>query len=485
MAALVKQALRISQKLAMTPQLQQAIQMLQLSRLELLQSVQQELEENPLLEEELAELADADGDADGDGDGEAPDFEDEARDENESATQEAAEAELLASLDWQSGADRGLQTGAPTAAEGERPELEMISKQSPTLQEHLQGQLRFLSFSEEEARAMTWLLGSLNDDGYLEATLDELAERAGAKLAVMERMLALLQSLHPTGVAARDLSECLRLQLDARGLFDPLLRKLVDEELERLKRRDLRGIARDTGQSLEAVARAAKRIAELEPRPARGFGGEETIYITPDLYVHRVGDAFHVLLNEDGLPKLRLSQGYRRVLGDSQTKSDTQQYVRERMRAALWLIRSIYQRQRTIHKVMESIVQKQRAFFEQGIAQLRPLTLREVAEEIGMHESTVSRATTNKYVHTPQGLFELKYFFNPGIRSVCGDAASSESVRERIRRLVSQEDPAQPLSDQRIVELLRGENIAIARRTVAKYRGTLNILSSTKRRQVG
>ncbi len=244
--------------------------------------------------------------------------------------------------------------------------------------------------------------------------------------------------------------------------------------------------SRDTGATIEAIAAAAVVIGNLEPRPGRAFGGEEPIYIVPDIYVHKIGDDYHVVLNEDGLPKLKLNALYRDVLAKSKdVAKDTREYVQERVRSALWLIKSIHQRQRTIYKVMESIVRFQRDFFDRGIAYLKPLNLRDVADDIGMHESTVSRVTTNKYAHTPQGIFELKYFFNSSINRVEGDAIASESVKERIRKLVAAEDPRNPLSDQRIAEILHGTNIDIARRTVTKYREAMNILSSTQRRQVG
>jgi RNA polymerase sigma-54 factor len=237
---------------------------------------------------------------------------------------------------------------------------------------------------------------------------------------------------------------------------------------------------------VEDVSTASKVIGTLEPRPGRAFGGDEPIYIVPDIYVYKVGDDLHIVLNDDGLPRLRISSLYRDVLArGSGMPKDTKAYVHDKVRSALWLIKSIHQRQRTIYKVMQSILKYQRDFFEKGIGHLRPLNLRDVADDIEMHESTVSRVTTNKYVHCPQGIFELKYFFNSGINRVRGDAVASESVKDRIGRLIRNEDPHRPLSDQRIAEMLKVANIDIARRTVTKYRESLNILSSTKRREVG
>ena len=295
-----------------------------------------------------------------------------------------------------------------------------------------------------------------------------------------------MQRLDPPGVAARDLRECLLLQLDVLGIKDGLVRQIVDQHLPQLEKRDLRGISRDLAVTLEAVAAAADVVAQLEPRPGRPFGGDDPIFIVPDIYVHKIGDDYHIVMNEDGLPKLRINRLYRDVLAKSrEVGKETREYVQDRVRSALWLIKSIHQRQRTIYRVMESIVRHQREFFDRGIAHLRPLNLRDVADDIGMHESTVSRVTTNKYAHTPQGIFELKYFFNSSINRVDGDAIASESVKEKIRQLISRENPRDPLSDQKLAEVLKSSNIDIARRTVTKYREAMNILSSTKRRRVG
>jgi RNA polymerase sigma-54 factor len=245
-------------------------------------------------------------------------------------------------------------------------------------------------------------------------------------------------------------------------------------------------VARQLGISVEEVAVAARVIGGLEPRPGRAFGGEDPVYIVPDIYVYKVGDDFHVVLNDDGLPRLRINSLYREVLSRGTVASkDTKAYVHEKVRSAMWLIKSIHQRQRTIYRVMQSIIKFQRDFFERGINHLKPLNLRDVADDIEMHESTVSRVTTNKYAHTPQGIFELKYFFNSSINKLDGETIASESVKERILHLIRNEDPRRPLSDQRIAEMLRVANINIARRTVTKYRESLNLLSSTKRRQVG
>jgi RNA polymerase sigma-54 factor len=302
----------------------------------------------------------------------------------------------------------------------------------------------------------------------------------------VEGTIVKVQQLDPTGVAARDLRECLLLQVRALGITDPVVCGILEDTWEEVKKRDFRGAARALGVSVEEVTHATRIIGRLEPRPGRAFGGDEAVYIEPDIYVTKVGDEFHIILNEDGMPKLRISNLYRGVLSREATVAkDTKDYVQDKVRSAVWLIKSIHQRQRTIYKVMESIIRHQRDFFERGIAFLKPLNLRDVAEDIEMHESTVSRVTTNKYVHCPQGVFELKYFFNSSIRRLNGEDIASESVKDQIRRIITNEDPRKPLSDQRIAEMLKVSNIDIARRTVTKYREALNILSSTKRREVG
>lgn len=491
MAIEIKQQLRLSQQLVMTPQLQQAIKLLQLSRLELADVVTQELEENPVLEvsedhdEDLPREVVADSH-----EAEAPAAETESVADEVSDHREASDAEKIADIDWQSYAEAYPQTGFQGEAreDDERRSLEGTLTRRETLAEHLDWQLQLSDLSVAERAAARCIIGNLDDNGYLRADLDEISRAAGVPMEVAESALHKVQRFDPTGVAARDLRECLLLQIDLLGNEDPLVRTLVSEHLDALQRRDFRGISRVLGITPEEVAVASRLIGRLEPRPGRPFGGEDPVYIIPDIYVYKIGDDLHVVLNEDGLPKLKISQLYRDVLsggGASAVAKDTREYVQEKVRSALWLIKSIHQRQRTIYKVMTSIIKNQRDFFERGVQHLKPLNLRDVAEDIGMHESTVSRVTTNKYAHTPQGIFELKFFFNSSINRVEGDAIASESVKEKIRRIITAEDPRRPLSDQRVAEMLRSANIDIARRTVTKYREAMNILSSTKRRRVG
>ncbi|HEX9813563.1 MAG TPA: RNA polymerase factor sigma-54, partial [Myxococcota bacterium] len=355
-----------------------------------------------------------------------------------------------------------------------------------TLTDHLEWQLQLTELPIDEEVAARFIIGNLDERGYLQATIGEIARQSGMSEATVESALLRVQDLDPVGVGARDLKECLLIQVRVLEIDDPLVLRILEACLDALIKRDFRGVARALDVSVTEVVAAAEIIGHLEPRPGRAFGGDEPVYIVPDIYVHKVNEDFHIVLNDDGMPRLRINGLYRDVLsrGNGASK-DTREYVQEKVRSALWLIKSIHQRQRTIYRVMESIIKYQREFFERGINHLKPLNLRDVADDIEMHESTVSRVTTAKYVNTPQGIFELKYFFNSSINRFVGDAVASESVKERIRKLITAEDPRRPLSDQRIAEMLKVANIDIARRTVTKYRESLNILSSTKRREVG
>jgi RNA polymerase sigma-54 factor len=519
MALELRQQLRLSQQLVMTPQLQQAIKLLQLNQLELVNLVQQELQENPVLEE-----SDVEEETEGEREDASPEQYDESESEAAGANSDGVDSsvdsegvsaldvqaeavanleeqsatgeevaptndEQIADIEWESYLDSNPMTGLESRGLGEddRPSLEATYARRPTLGEHLEWQLQVTDLDSAGLEIARWIIGNIDERGFLRSSIEELARQANAEEDEIVRVLKAIQALDPIGVAARDLRECLLLQIDTHKIGDALTRQLVDEHLDLLQKRDFRGITRLTGAKLEDVAEAAKVIGALEPRPGRGFGGEDPVYITPDIYVYKVADDFHVLLNEDGLPKLKINSIYREVLSGGFSKDgekDTKNYVHDKVRSAMWLIKSIHQRQRTIYKVMQSIIGYQRNFFDFGVAHLKPLNLRDVADDIEMHESTVSRVTTNKYVHTPQGIFELKYFFNSSINRFEGEALASESVKEKIRKIIGSEDPLRPMSDQRIAEMLKAGNIDIARRTVTKYREAMNILSSTKRRQV-
>jgi RNA polymerase sigma-54 factor len=296
-----------------------------------------------------------------------------------------------------------------------------------------------------------------------------------------EGVLKKIQEFDPVGVGARTLKECLLIQACHIGADDEVVIGIIERHLPNLEKKNYAAIAKDLAQPVEEIYEAAKVVQTFDPKPGRQYTSEEPTYITPDVYIHKVGDKYFVVANDDGLPKLKISDFYRTALAGG---AKAREYIQEKLRSAQWLIRSIQQRQRTIVRVTESILKFQRDFFDKGTAHLKPLILRDVAEDIGMHESTVSRVTTNKYVHTPQGIYELKYFFNSGISRTDGDDLASEAVKLKIKQIIAQENTKHPHSDQRIVELLRDQNIEIARRTVAKYREQLRILSSSKRRQV-
>jgi RNA polymerase sigma-54 factor len=316
--------------------------------------------------------------------------------------------------------------------------------------------------------------------------LDEVAFLANTwpDVAIVELVLRRIQDFDPPGVAARDLAECLLIQLRQLGLEDDSLpARIVRDYLPMLESRRFDRLARELGVTMEQVAEATKVVSVLEPKPGRDFSDQDTRYVTPDVHVHKVGDEYVVTLNEEGLPRLRVSSFYRQMLG-ANGSPEARGYIQEKMRAAAWLIKSIHQRQRTLYMVTSSIVKFQREFLDGGVAHLRPLVLKDVANDIGMHESTVSRATAGKYVHTPQGTFELKYFFTSSLRGGHGSEVSAESVKEKIRDIIAKEDARKPLSDQYIAELLGKEQIDIARRTVAKYRELMGILPSSKRKQV-
>ncbi|PLY04152.1 MAG: RNA polymerase sigma-54 factor [Desulfuromonas sp.] len=488
MALEIRQQLKLSQQLVMTPQLQQAIKLLQLSRMELVELVQQELEENPILEETLdqAEPPEQDSSAEELPAGDAA--------QDESAVQETVqevkgEEEGLSDIDWQTYLD-GYTAGGTVGEhyydeDDERPSFENLLTRTESLADHLLWQVNLSHLSDEERILAAEIIGNLDEDGYFKATLEEVAEATGLTPEAVESALSKVQELDPPGIASRNLQECLLKQVEALEMQGTVVDSMLREHLGELENKKYQVIAKALEVSLEEVLTAAKVISNLDPRPGRQFNLDEVHYISPDIFVHKIGDEYVVVLNDEGLPNLRINSFYRNALsGATQLDDKAGEYIQEKMRGALWLIKSIQQRQRTIYKVTRSIVKFQRAFFDFGIAHLKPLVLRDVAEDIQMHESTISRVTTNKYVQTPQGLFELKYFFNSGINTGDGDSVASEAVKSKIKEIITAENARKPYSDQKIVEILREHNIDIARRTVTKYREMMNIGSSTQRKRL-
>lgn len=546
MAMEMRQQLKMSQQLVMTPQLQQAIKLLQLTRMELQDLVLQELEENPLLEEttDLEEIHE-------------PDMLEVAEQEFEPAQDtvdfhevETGEETLR---DWDSYLDGYNYSSGEQQYGGddERPSFENLLTRKGTLIDHLLWQLHMGQYSEMDVRVGEVIIGNVDDYGYLRASLQEIA--AASSLTEKERdhlreiakssslreieqthlrkiatsssltdegraslqeiatsssltqeertflqkiatvspfteedvldVLECIQEFDPPGVAARDLRECLLIQARNIGMKGSVVESILLNHLGDLEKRNYKLIARSLKVDMNQVLVASKIISGFDPRPGSSFSTDDVHYISPDIFVHKVGDDYVVMLNEEGLPNLKVSTQYTDVRGNGAIDSQTEHYINDKMRSAVWLIKSIQQRQRTIYKVAKSIIRFQREYFDRGIEYLRPLVLRDIAEDIGMHESTISRVTTNKYMQTPQGLLELKYFFNSGLSTSEGDFVASESVKNKIKEIIEKENPQKPLSDQKIAEMLTGQTVNIARRTVTKYREMLNLGSSSERKR--
>lgn len=482
MALDLRLQVKLSQQLVMTPQLQQAIKLLQLGRMELVDVVTQELEENPMLDEgvdprESMEEQKLTGE-----DNETPAANDDTHQEVKGDT------EGMNDIDWQTYLDGySLSSGTSDVYEDseERPSYESLLTKKSTLVDHLIWQLSLSTVPDDERMAASEIIGNLDEEGYLHSSPEELAEGAQVAPEVIEQALQLVRQYDPPGVACYNLQECLLLQLERLELGESLASVILRDYIDELEGRKYSVIAKALKRPLDDVLEASKLISELDPRPGRAYNQEEIQYITPDIFVRKVGDEYVVMLNDEGLPNLRINSFYRNALSNSDTvDKKAGEYIQDKMRSAVWLIKSIHQRQRTIFKVTTSIVKFQRDFFDYGIAHLKPLVLRDVAEDIEMHESTVSRVTTNKYVQTPQGLFELKFFFNSGINTAFGDSVASESVKSKIKDIIAQENAKKPFSDQKIVTLLSEQDIKIARRTVTKYREMLGIGSSTERKRL-
>ncbi len=491
----LKQNLKLSQQLVMTPQLQQAIKLLQLSRVELQDLIRDEIMQNPLLEEPAEGEAGEGAEAEVAREPSAPTLETEPIPldaQKPSEKFEEVKGEGQNEIDWENYLNNyQLTRTAPSGGQGSNedlPSYEATLTKRASLFDHLIWQLKLSAFSPEEEQVALLIIGNLDDDGYFKLGGDgdpviAIAAEASVTIDLAERALHKVQMLDPVGVAARDLQECLILQARHLGVEHGLVGTIVRRFLRQVESKNYPAIARELKVPLDEVIEAIKIICQMEPKPGRAYSGDDAQYITPDIYVHKVGDEYITVLNDDGLSKLRVSGLYRAQLQNG-APAQAKEYIQDKLRSAVWLIRSIHQRQRTIFKVTESIVKFQREFLDKGVAFLKPLILRDVAEDIGMHESTVSRVTSNKYVHTPQGIFELKYFFNSSISRVGGgEDLASEAVKNQLQIIVGGEDPSAPYSDQRIVELMRARGIDIARRTVAKYREVLGILPSSKRRR--
>ena len=479
MAIEMRQQMKLSQQLVMTPQLQQAIKLLQLSRLELQDVVRQELEENPLLDEvpELEEIKET----------EQLELSEKEVEPEVPATefQEVTAGEETREMDWESYLDGYNYTaGEQYYDDEERPSFENLLTKKSTLVDHLMWQLSLTKLTDDEMKVGTEIIGNVDDDGYFRASLADVASACQVEEPFVEAVLKRIQEFDPSGVAARDLRECLLIQVKVLGMGGSLVEAVLTDHLKDLEARKYKQAARSLGVDVNDILTATRIIANLDPKPGRMYGQDDVQYISADIFVYKIGEEYVVVLNDEGLPNLRINPLY---AGEGKTGAQAdpkaEEYINDKMRSAMWLIKSIQQRQRTVYKVAKSLVKFQRDFLDRGIEYLKPLVLRDIAEDIGMHESTISRVTTNKYMQTPQGLYELKYFFNSGISTNEGDFIASESVKNKIKEIVDAEDPRKPYSDQRLAELLSAHNINIARRTVTKYREMLRIGSSSERKK--
>lgn len=473
--------LTMQQKLVMTQQLQQAIKLLQLGQQELNASLNEELANNPTLEA----FADSDN---------APLSEAEIALNEKTAKQQQADAEQRngteENIDWEKfieaqQADRGRRMGPSAGHYDDLPPIENTLSSSVGLVEHLAEQLATQPCTDGEQRAASVILMNLNEHGWLDCTLEYVAEEADAHMDDVEGALMIVQSLDPIGCGALDLTDCLLIQIKQRWPEDPFFPDIVRNHLSDFEVRNYRAISKALEMDEEDVIEYHKMLRECEPWPGRAFSSGPDQYITPDLEVVKLGGEWKILQSDDGMPRLHISDKYLSMLqGGSGNGKEDKKFVEERLKAAKFLIESIYKRQRTIHRVMECILRRQHGFFEEGPEALRPMVLRDVADEIGVHESTVSRATSNKYVQCPHGIFELKYFFNAAIKRTNGWDLGAEAVKEKIRRMIVDEDKDNPLSDSEIGRRLKDSGIKIARRTVAKYREAMGILPSTQRKNM-
>ncbi|HEX6903997.1 MAG TPA: RNA polymerase factor sigma-54 [Thermoanaerobaculia bacterium] len=490
MALEQKLSLKLAQKLVMTPSLQQAIKLLQMTRMELETLLTQELVENPVLEES-SEISEE----------ETPREEVEREREQRELLEAPPNGEVLDHNQSMENIDLDAYFGDYWEGQGtmsmmeerEEPPIENSLTREPDLYDHLLWQLHMAEITPRQREIAELIIGNLNPDGFLVATVEEIRDMGQDEgreytLEEVEEALAIVRALDPPGIACADLRESLLLQMNIREVpADHLCRQVVLEAWDLFLRRQFPAVAKKLNVELAELEPAVELIRTLETHPGRRFSTERPHYIEPDVFVRRVGDEYVIQLNDDGLPRLRVSRAYRRMLQTMRSEgrqNEAQQFIKDKIRSAVWLIKSLDQRQRTIYKVAASIVRQQREFLDKGIEQLRPMVLRDVAEDIGMHESTVSRVVSNKYIHTHRGLFPMKFFFHSGIDREYGDNISSLTVKRKIEQLIQAEDPKRPLSDSELMRILNREGIQIARRTVAKYRDELSIPSSTDRKQI-
>ena len=484
MSLALKQQLKLTQQLLMTPQLQQAIKMLQLSRLELADTIVQEIEQNPLLEEispgdpdyEISQNSLSETE-------ETPDIPEPEKTGEVNMDNVSSMQEINWEEDYANHYDAGFSFSKETPDRNRLSQIDFLTKET-NLQSHLQWQFSHSELSSELQEAGLFVIGNLNHNGFLEVTIEDITRELDCDEETARRAITIIQDMDPPGVAAMDVQESLLLQLKRLDLKESLAAEIIKDHLHSLELKNYGAIAKATKNPIKEVLAAIEVITGLNPYPGEKYTDRDVHYIIPDVYIHKVEDEYLIILNDEGLPRLKVSSAYEEIVdSNSGASTETKTYIKEKLRDAVWLIKSMQQRQRTIYKVAESLLKFQKDFFEKGIEHLRPLVLRDVAEDIEMHESTVSRVTTNKYMHTPQGIFELKYFFSTAIPQQGGEALAAESIRQRIKNMIKNENPDKPLTDNAISNILTEEHIKVARRTVAKYREQMGILPVKHRRK--
>jgi len=488
MAFELKQYLKLSQQLIMTPQLQQAIKLLQLSRQELVEAINQEMEENPLLEEVSPD--------EGNDEEVHVEIEEDIRPVEREDIKEIERAEELIpegdnreEFDWTNYLEDYGPVGVTYGRkDGEEITWDNVLTEGQSLTKHLTWQMTLSSFSEDEERVCNQIIGNLDQNGYLCATVPEIAQLENVSEKFVEDVLNKVQEFDPPGIAARNLQECLLIQARMLGVKNKIIEIIIKEFLKDLELKNYVHIAHKLKVSLREVEIAVLLINRMNPKPGSVYSEEKIQPIIPDVYIVKSGDEYKIILNDDGLPRLRISNFYREIMAglSGHSHNDTEngkKYIKDKVQSATWLIKSIQQRQNTIYKVAESIVKFQKDFFDRGIDCLKPLVLRDIANDINMHESTISRVVNNKYMHSPQGIFEMKYFFGSSIKRTSDGTIASKRVKEEIKQIISSEPHRKPYSDCEIVDMLKAKGINIARRTVAKYREMMGILPSSKRKK--
>ncbi len=459
------------QRLVMTPRLQQALKLLQMPTQELQQVLKQEILQNPMLETEEEEMLEP--------------MEEEDQAEDEEAENEDQDEKQKDEINWEDYIETGYEISRGYAEQEEREEfVERVPIAKQSFAEFLMSQLRLATNDEHDLEIGEYIICSLDDSGYLTCELEEIVNTFGVTSKDVEKVLKIIQTFDPPGVGARDIKECLLIQLEANGMGESMAARIVRDHFEEFKHKKYLDLSKKLKLTLKDVQEQAHVIGMLNPKPGLDILADEPKYVIPDLIVERVADKYIVFLNDRNIPRLRISQAYKNELQRNPSISnETKDFIQGRLKNAKWLIQTIEQRRRTMIKVMESIVEEQWEFFEKGTASLKPLTLQQVASKISMHESTVSRVTTNKYVQTPRGVYELKFFFSSALGTYSGEEVSAKSAKVNIKGIIAKEDTKKPLSDQKIADILKDDGLIIARRTVAKYREQLGILPARHRKQ--